>query len=91
MWCDERLCVLAVPTKKAFRQESKMASSWVDDFGNRFHTLETRAVRPDKSIPISIKVRVVSGCFHREHSPKAYELIDHALRKYGIAADGAVI
>ena len=30
-------------------------------------------------IPISIKVRVTSGCFHREHSPHAYELIDSSL------------
>jgi hypothetical protein len=27
-------------------------------------------------IPLSIKIRVASGCFHREHSPHAYELID---------------
>jgi hypothetical protein len=25
---------------------------------------------------LSVKVRVVSGCFHREHSPHAYTLID---------------
>jgi hypothetical protein len=25
---------------------------------------------------LSVKVRVVSGCFHREHSPHAYALID---------------
>lgn len=25
---------------------------------------------------LSIKLRVVSGCFHGEHSPRAYELID---------------
>lgn len=27
----------------------------------------------------SIKIRATSGCFHREHSPSAYEEIDHAL------------
>jgi hypothetical protein len=27
-------------------------------------------------LAISIKIRVNSGCFHREHSPQAYELID---------------
>lgn len=29
---------------------------------------------------VSIKVRVTSGCFHREHSPIAYSMIDAALR-----------
>jgi len=29
--------------------------------------------------PVSIKVRVTSGCFHREHSPRAYEMIDNHL------------
>jgi hypothetical protein len=33
----------------------------------------------------------MSGCFHREHSPKAYELIDDAMRMYHISADGAVM
>lgn len=28
---------------------------------------------------ISLKVRVTSGCFHREHSPGAYALIDERL------------
>jgi hypothetical protein len=28
---------------------------------------------------ISVKVRVTSGCFHREHSPSAYEIIDRQL------------
>ena len=30
-------------------------------------------------VPLSIKLRVVSGCFHREHSPHAYQLIDSHL------------
>src|ERR1035437_7281134 len=25
---------------------------------------------------VSIKVRIESGCFHREHSPEAYKIID---------------
>ena len=32
--------------------------------------------RSDNLMPVSIKVRVESGCFHREHSPQAYRLID---------------
>lgn len=30
-------------------------------------------------LPVSIKVRVISGCFHREHSPCAYHIIDEYL------------
>jgi hypothetical protein len=30
---------------------------------------------------VSIKVRVESGCFHREHSPEAYKIIDAKLRR----------
>jgi len=30
-------------------------------------------------VSVSIKVRVTSGCFHREHSPHAYALIDKQL------------
>ena len=32
--------------------------------------------KTDGLVPVSIKVRVTSGCFHREHSPHAYRLID---------------
>lgn len=30
---------------------------------------------------VSIKVRVESGCFHREHSPQAYKFLDARLRR----------
>ena len=30
---------------------------------------------------VSIKVRVESGCFHREHSPEAYKIIDARLKR----------
>jgi hypothetical protein len=30
---------------------------------------------------ISVKVRVESGCFHREHSPEAYKIIDKRLSR----------
>ena len=30
---------------------------------------------------VSVKVRVESGCFHREHSPEAYKIIDAQLRR----------
>ena len=34
------------------------------------------STKSDGRIPVSIKVRISSGCFHREHSPEAYRLID---------------
>jgi hypothetical protein len=40
-----------------------------------------RPSRQDQNgLPVSIKVRVMGGCFHRQHSPVAYELIDQFVR-----------
>lgn len=39
------------------------------------------SVKADGLVPVSIKVRISSGCFHREHSPQAYRLIDDYLAK----------
>ena len=36
--------------------------------------------------PVSIKVRITSGCFHREHSPEAYVLIDDFIRHADLSA-----
>jgi len=44
----------------------------MEDFG---------ANAPDGFAPVSIKIRITSGCFHREHSPAAYRLIDEYLAK----------
>jgi len=56
-----------------------MSKHWEGTFRNRMH--EFGILRPPKpgEIAVSIKVRVVSGCFHREHSPRAYALIDRKL------------
>ena len=35
-----------------------------------------------KEKTISIKIRVTGGCFHREHSPIAYKIIDSHLQSY---------
>ena len=42
------------------------------------HSVHRRPPR-DGEVPVSIKVRVTSGCFHREHSPHAYDIIDRHL------------
>jgi hypothetical protein len=45
------------------------------------HRFEVRRPPAPGEEAVSIKVRVSSGCFHREHSPRAYELIDRHLDK----------
>jgi len=56
-----------------------MDTRWPNEFRERMRTFEgSRA--PEKAA-VSIKLRVNSGCFHREHSPHAYEMIDEKLRK----------
>ena len=54
-----------------------MDTEWQRTFRDRMHGFRARR-RPlqDGDIAPSVKVRVVSGCFHREHSPRAYQSID---------------
>jgi hypothetical protein len=52
--------------------------SWENDFRVRLDHFEQRQSMAG-GIPVSIKIRVTNGCFHREHSPKAYEIIDASL------------
>ncbi len=51
-------------------------SQWLGEFSVR---LQAFSALPGTGEPVSIKIRVSSGCFHREHSPEAYTLIDRAL------------
>jgi len=46
------------------------------------HRFERQGAPRLGEVAVSIKIRVVSGCFHREHSPRAYELIDSQLAKF---------
>jgi hypothetical protein len=41
------------------------------------------AAQPGDGVPVSIRVRVFSGCFHREHSSRAFALIDQAMATHG--------
>jgi hypothetical protein len=43
------------------------------------HKFESHRPPAMNQVPVSIKLRVESGCFHREHSPHAYEIIDRHL------------
>jgi hypothetical protein len=56
-----------------------MDAEWEKTFRNRMRGFETRRPKGEAGLPISIKLRVRSGCFHREHSPRAYKLIDSRL------------
>jgi hypothetical protein len=58
-----------------------MDYDWPETFRRRMHEFEAGRARKPGEVPVSIKIRVVSGCFHREHSPRAYELIDRDLAK----------
>lgn len=57
-----------------------MDPNWQRTFRERMHRFERESPAPGE-VAVSIKIRVVSGCFHREHSPRAYELIDSQLAK----------
>lgn len=53
---------------------------WEDTFRHRMEKFgNTYSVNPD-GVALSIKVRVISGCFHREHSPHAYKIIDNYIQ-----------
>jgi hypothetical protein len=61
---------------------------WQETFRNRMRGFEARRAPKSGEAAVSIKVRVTSGCFHREHSPRAYELIDRSLAKLS-SSDGS--
>jgi hypothetical protein len=58
-----------------------MDPEWQKTFRERMHRFEAGARARPGDVAISIKVRVVSGCFHREHSPQAYAVIDSQLAR----------
>jgi len=53
---------------------TSMDTAWHSEFRKRMEDFER--TKTNGVVPVSIKVRVASGCFHREHSPQAYRLID---------------
>jgi hypothetical protein len=59
-----------------------MTDPWPREFSQRLRRFSEP--QTGSGIAVSVKVRVVSGCFHREHSPHAYRLIDAALREPGL-------
>jgi len=57
-----------------------MSSYWHETFRRRMDDFRQERPPEPGETPVSIKVRVTSGCFHREHSPRAYEIIERHLR-----------
>ena len=55
-----------------------MDPRWEETFRRRMRDFQARS-GSQQGEAVSIKIRVSSGCFHREHSPYAYELIDKSL------------
>lgn len=56
-----------------------MSNTWPTEFRHRMDRYRSFHSPKDGEIDVSIKVRVTNGCFHREHSPRAYEIIDKVL------------
>lgn len=56
-----------------------MNPAWESEFRARMHSFEFQRPPREGEVSVSLKVRVASGCFHREHSPHAYDLIDRHL------------
>jgi hypothetical protein len=57
-----------------------MNAEWQREFQERMRGFRVRRPAREGDVALSIKIRVVSGCFHREHSPRAYALIDARLK-----------
>lgn len=68
---------MAVEAQPTVRERPYMDPDWEREFRGRME-LFGQATK-EGGQPLSIKVRVEAGCFHREHSPEAYRLIDEYL------------
>jgi len=53
--------------------------AWEDDFRKRMDVFSASSSSSYNGIPVSIKIRTTKGCYHREHSPSAYKIIDSYL------------
>ena len=56
-----------------------MDAAWLAEFRRRMDHFGGE--KPPGGVPLSIKIRTRSGCFHREHSPEAFRFIDNHLRQ----------
>ena len=58
-----------------------MNAQWEKTFRERMRRFGARRSPQPGDVAVSVKLRVTSGCFHREHSPHAYALIDSQLAR----------
>lgn len=58
-----------------------MNLAWEHEFRARMRLFEARRAPNGNEVSVSTKLRVISGCFHREHSRNAYDIIDKHLRR----------
>lgn len=56
-----------------------MDSTWNRTFRGRISKFKGESPSSPNDIPLSIKLRVMTGCFHREHAPYAYSIINGCL------------
>lgn len=56
-----------------------MSNVWENEFRQRMADFSRLRPPAEGEVPVSIKVGVVSGCYHAEHSPEAYAVIDQYL------------
>jgi len=59
-----------------------MERPWNEIFKNRLSRFKQTVKRYEDGRAVSIKIRPISGCFHREHSPEAYKIIDQYLESF---------
>jgi hypothetical protein len=68
-----------------------MDDEWQKTFQERMRHFEERCPSRKNNVAVSIKIRVTLGCFHREHSPNAYRLIDRHLRNSTLSSGELVL
>lgn len=64
-----------------------MEPAWHDEFRQRMADFDGEMTSSPAGVSLSIKVRVCSGCFHREHSPNAFATLDDYLATHPIDRD----
>lgn len=64
---------------EAVLRKDTLDPTWQSEFRGRMRSFELQRPPRNGEVSVSLKVRVTSGCFHREHSPQAYRFIDKYL------------
>lgn len=59
--------------------------TWEYEFHRRMERFHPSSSVEGEGIPISIKIRPTGGCFHRQCSPIAYQIIDEYLQSHPIS------